>query len=593
MTRERSRPEPVRTGPHKVSAVSDTRSVLDWAGFDPNKVERVAQLLVREACGATSIDGSGGDLAQDLRHDGPAALTIFEVKSFTKHTTTSQKRQIAGSLARAVKLHAPYRWVLVIPLKPSPAEIAWFDTLRKRHPDVELEWFGLDWLDGKIAGRESLISYIQGAEYTLLRRAKQHAMEREALTTGADLIQRMNDLQRLGDTITPYWTWRPGDTPWGPAQILTAQRPEAPEEDPVQLTPLFSFPTDDPDAQAAADRLQHVLRLRGDVEIPGCFIEEVRVTAASEATQRLLGEPTQQVSLLRLISIPDTTGLPLRGSLVLERQDGKEGLSLPFTFTERVGGTAGRTLTGTDPSGLLEGRLELEGGAQPAGRFELNLKPLAGSYPHDALPPVRILAACGAGDSLHFRLGPVTFMSFTADADAAEDMRGLFQLVAALEVLQAHLGTLVPVPAEPLADEDARELMAMALALSGSPARLPFTGLSVPLPPGGIRSFLASVPAEPGVLYGAPNSVKVTLDGRRYDVPGLAFWAPNVVLRNRAELEALPDDDAAEAVATFSSPDDTNIVMIRAVDDLGPEYRQIVELPVPGAGPVGSPRRPR
>jgi hypothetical protein len=128
--------------------------VLDWAEFDADKVERIAQLLVREACGATSIDGSGGDLAQDLRHDGPDGLTIFEVKSFTKRLTGSQKRQIVGSLSRAVELHRPYRWVLVIPLNPSPAELSWFNGLRSKFPDVELAWYGRDWLDGTIAGRE-------------------------------------------------------------------------------------------------------------------------------------------------------------------------------------------------------------------------------------------------------------------------------------------------------------------------------------------------------------------------------------------------------------------------------------------------------
>jgi hypothetical protein len=404
-------------------------------------------------------------------------------------------------------------------------------------------------------------------------------MEREALTSGADLTHRMADLQRLGQTISPFWKWNFGNTPWGDAQILTAQRPEAADVDPIQLTPRFSFPADDPEAQASAGHLERVLRLGGDVEIPGRFVEELQVTAASEATQRLLGEPTQQVSSLRLISIPDNAGLPLQGSLVLERQEGKEGLSLPFTFTERVGGIDGRTLTGADPSGLLEGRLEIEGPDSPTGRLQLNLQPVAGRYPHDVLPAVRLLAACTAGDSLHFRIGPVTFLSFSADAAATEGVAELFRLVAALEVLQAHLGALVPVPAEPLEDEDARDLMAMALALTGTPARMPFTGLSMPLQPGTIRSFLASVPRGPGVLYGAPNSVKVTLGGKRYDVPGLAFWAANVVLRNRTELEALADADAVEAVATFSSPDDSNIFMIRAVDDLGPEYRPVIDLP--------------
>jgi hypothetical protein len=84
---------------------------------------------------------------------------------------------------------------------------------------------------------------------------------------------------------------------------------------------------------------------------------------------------------VRLVSISDNTGLPLRGSLVLERQSGKEGMSVPFTFTERVGGTGGRTLTGSDSSGLLEGRLELEGGDPPSGRLELNPQGAGGLLP--------------------------------------------------------------------------------------------------------------------------------------------------------------------------------------------------------------------
>jgi len=122
-----------------VGGVSDTDAVLHWADLNAADVERAAQLLVREVCGATSIDGAGGDDAQDLRHDGPDGLTIFEVKSFSKRLTAGQRRQIQGSLTRAVELHRPYRWVLVIPLNPSPAELNWFDGLRAKFLDVQLE----------------------------------------------------------------------------------------------------------------------------------------------------------------------------------------------------------------------------------------------------------------------------------------------------------------------------------------------------------------------------------------------------------------------------------------------------------------------
>jgi hypothetical protein len=549
--------------------------VLDWSGLDARKVERAAQLLVREACGATSVDGSGGDRAQDLRLDDSEGLTIFEVKSFTKRLTSSQRRQITSSLQRAVDLHTPYRWVLVIPLNPSPAELAWFDDLRPRFPDVKLEWYGLDWLDAKIAGREDVLSYIEGAGYTLLRRARQHGLEREALTSGANLTHRMTALMRLGEMITPYWKWSYGDTPWGPGQTLVAQRPEAADEDPVQFTPHFSFPADDPEAQAAAERLSLVLRLGGDVEIPGRFVEKLQVTAASEATQRLLGEPCQQVSALRLISIPDNTGLPMHGTLVLEHRSGKDGLSVPFTIHQNVGGTGGRTLTGTDPSGLLEGRLELASGDRVRGRFNLTLHPLAGAYPHDVLPAIRFLAACEAGDTLHFRRGPLTVGSFHAGTGAHNGIADMFWFVAALELLQNHLGTLVPVPVETEAD-DVQDLMAMARALSGESAPLPFTGFSMSLRPGHTRSFLQLVPDQPGAIYGA-KTMAVTLDGQSYAVSGLAFWAPNVLLANRAELEALAADDTADAVATFSSPDDTPVFLIREVEEPGPEYRRILD----------------
>jgi hypothetical protein len=416
-----------------------TGSVLDWAGLDPDKLERVAQMLVRDVCGATSIDGSGGDLAQDLRHDGPDGLTIFEVKSFTKRLTSSQKRQITKSCQRAVGLHTPRTWVLVIPLNPTPAELTWFHGLRAKVPGVKLEWFGRDWLDGKIAGREGLISYIQGADYTLLRHARHHEMERAALISGDDLAQRVKELLRRGEDISPYWKWHFGDTPWGPGEMLTPQRPEAASEDPVQFTPHFSFPADDPEAQTMSESLDRVLRLGGDVDIPGRYIEHLRVTAASEATQRLLGEPVQQVSQLRLISIPDNTGLPLRGSIVLERREGGTGLSVPFDFHKRVGGTHGGTLTGTDRSGRLEGKFELEGGTEVRGKLTLNLRPTAGAYPHDVLPAVRLFAELQPGDNLHFRVGPVTHASFTAGVGGPEGIEQLHYIVAALEILQDHL----------------------------------------------------------------------------------------------------------------------------------------------------------
>jgi hypothetical protein len=95
------------------------------------------------------------------------------------------------------------------------------------------------------------------------------------------------------------------------------------------------------------------------------------------------------------------------------------------------------------------------------------------------------------------------------------------------------------------------------------------------------------VPTQPGALYGQPyEGVPVTLDGHGYDVPGLAFWAPNALLQNRAEREAIAADGDTEAVASFASLDETRIFLIRAVEDPWPEYQQVLDNPW-AVGPRG------
>ncbi len=172
--------------------------MLDWDDLDPGRVERVAQMLVRDAFGATSIDGAGGDEAQDLRWESPDGLVIFEVKSFRKRLAGSQKAQVKRSLLRAVDLHAPAKWVLVSRSNPRAPELAWLQSLGELVPGVVLEWLGRDWLDLQIAGREDLISYVEGEDYKLLRRARQLEHERAAVVTGQTWHSRLDELLDLG-----------------------------------------------------------------------------------------------------------------------------------------------------------------------------------------------------------------------------------------------------------------------------------------------------------------------------------------------------------------------------------------------------------
>jgi hypothetical protein len=82
------------------------------------------------------------------------------------------------------------------------------------------------------------------------------------------------------------------------------------------------------------------------------------VSAASEATQRLIGADEDRAGDLEIISIPDTEGMPLHATLVLEPSSAdRPTITAPVTFTRRLTGSEGASLLGSDPGDVLDARL--------------------------------------------------------------------------------------------------------------------------------------------------------------------------------------------------------------------------------------------
>jgi hypothetical protein len=552
--------------------------VLDWDELDPARVERVAQMLVRDVFGATSMDGSGGDEAQDLRLEIPEGLVIFEIKSSKRRLASSHKSQVRRSLVRAVELHSPVRWVLVTRSNHTPGELAWFQSLSIHAPGVDLQWLGRDWLDAQIAGREEMISYVEGPEYKLLRRARQLELERAAGATGAQFLARLDDLLELGDGISPYWRWDLTTVGGERARVLAAKRPDAAEADPIALTPTFSFPRDDPDAEAISRQLHDVLQCGGDITIPGKFVAGLRVVAASDATQRLLGEQRQEVSALRIMSSENNVGLPLLTQLVIVGDVPEGSRTLDVSFTKRVGGAQGMTLSGADPSGTLLAELVLVGPPEAlAGRLSVTLGPVAGRPAHEVLPVLRFLASARPGQSVQVMYGPSLLGRFVAPVAWPEDLRPIGRLVAALAVIGSHTGQVLRVPAD-LDPEMVRTVLDVAGALRGERAPLSYSGLNATVRPGMLDGFIAKVPEEGGALY-ASHDVTLSVGDQEVLVTGLATWAPRVRLTGRAELAALAEAEPdQEHVAAFEPIDGEGVYLVRAVDEPGEPWQSLEEL---------------
>lgn len=543
--------------------------MIAFEDLDPTRIERAVQMLLRRLYPVTSIDGSGGDDAQDLRWDSDDGLVIFEVKKFAKRLASSHKRQIKKSLQKATRLHAPARWVLVLPLNRTPAEDKWFNSLAAEFPGVHLEWWGRDWLDEQFAQHEDLVAAVEGPDYKLLRRAQQVQQEQAILAGGAvDLVNRVRRLgERVAD-ISPHWYWDTFTRGPDVTLVLREKYPGAARVDPIDVRPQFDFPQADPEAQSIARHLRDAFSVGGEVAVPGRFIKSLDITAASEETRRLLGPPPSEddVEEFRFVSVPDRTGLPVSVHVELLDPSGSPKAEMPVALSERLAGSDGFSLRGADPTGTVRVRVALlekpeDGGV--AGKFELNPEPLAGRLPHDVLPALEFVEAVAPGDTLTLRVGPVS-LGRTLPL-AAEDVKPLTnpaQYVRALVRLQEHAKTLLPIPADPDPVEVRTTIDAAAL-LEGKRVQINAHGLNLTLKRGQASKFLQDV-SEDGALY-ATHDTLITVGDREVRLGQTAMSAPAVRLANRADLWARAHEDI-ELSARFECVHGERIYWLLPVD---------------------------
>lgn len=70
--------------------------------------------------------GNEEDDGADVVVRGVAGDHVYEIKSFSRRLSTSQKRQVLKSLRTAVRQQSDMvAWTLVLPLDPTPSEERW------------------------------------------------------------------------------------------------------------------------------------------------------------------------------------------------------------------------------------------------------------------------------------------------------------------------------------------------------------------------------------------------------------------------------------------------------------------------------------
>lgn len=548
--------------------------MLNW-DQDPKRTERGIQMLLRRRFpGLRSLDGAGGDGGRDAQHITPDGRTVFEIKSFGR-LTSSRRRQVERSLRTAV-ISAPdmTRWVLVIPMNMTPtrpgvrsSEEAWFDDeLPKCAPGVDLDWWGLDWLDDQVAGNMDIQRYIEGTDGQLLSRAREFEFEKAVLAGGAqDLRTRIENLRGKVDEISPFWTLDFSIRDGVQTTILRAKVPDAHLLDPIKFTPTLTFRRDHPGDEELRQRFEHTLAFGGTVDLPAGYVTDLEIEASDEA--RLLfsgGDPKD--SGFSIISQREQLDRPIRCSYQVLGDDDSVLAEFHVYLRERTAGARGATLYGSDAAGVASFEVGVprptnvgaDETVQPgSARLHLELPDsLVGYDICSLLPIVRTLAAAAEGTRLRFELPGLGHVSSgLLEAPKFVDVAPILQVIEDLHRMEQVTGSVLRFPANMTIGE-VNELRDAVRQLDGETVEHD-GGLALHLRPEAIGGFLEvlSSATEGGALGGflaVNDNRQIKLGELTLHYGPAAFWAPHPRVTNVAELEALvgspvPEEGVVEA----------------------------------------------
>ena len=378
---------------------------IQWNGFEPQGYEdMVSVLLSRLHPDAQRIDGKGGDGGRDVQivdgQDGPITYA-FELKSFTGRMTTGRRKQVERSLKRAASL-GPARWILVVPIDPTPAEDNWFRQLSKGY-SFPIEWYGKTWLDEKMSAFPDIRRYfLEEASDEVVRLLRELREEQAIVTDVPDAMARLRTLHERLNEIDPHYRYelstgkdaadgRPTDVVFsvGFRDMRVDVYPKysgATKDRPVTVNVKILVDTDD-------EVVQNAFNYGLEATIPPHMVDSVTV----DAPFGLGGDFTET----ELVLIP-INSLEEPVTLSLDIMDGDKILaSWPVHLTERTGGLRGSTLTGTDSTGWLQTRIKVDVETKD---FEAKfwLTPQS-TMPGALLPLFRWVDACRPPHHLRFR----------------------------------------------------------------------------------------------------------------------------------------------------------------------------------------------
>jgi hypothetical protein len=271
----------------------------------------------------------------------------------------------------------------------TPAELQWFDTLRTEHA-FPLYWRGRSWLDTQILGSPGMERAFVSTEGELLDLARQMKHEREALGLVEDYIERLRELQLLGEHLSPHYRIgyeRGGD---GTEQMTYSAKGASAADAPLTLSFCVEVPAGDEHTEVRDAIHQH--RTFGDsLVLSGEYIASAQIQGPRE--RGLSGK--RDISLLEIGEAVDRTELPNMTITVVD-PDGRRVIAMPFVGERRTRGETGVRLHSVNPDRTVDlvASTELHADASGADtRLTLGSRAEPGRYPHQLVNAIKLTRA--------------------------------------------------------------------------------------------------------------------------------------------------------------------------------------------------------
>lgn len=442
-----------------------------WEDLDPQKYEdAVSVLLSRLNPLILRIDGRGGDGGREAQFHSDDGLVIYEMKSFPRRLTSSQKSQIKKSLARAAGL-SPSRWFLVVALDPSPAELTWFEDLGKS-VDFPIDWRGRTWLDAMMAEHPSVQQYFfEDARDEALQLISEMELDAKIPSTAIDvLLPRIRAIRARLQDIDPYYrydfaTGVTTETTSPPGSVLNALVGSvrisvvpafagATEERPIRATMQIEVPASNTEL---IQQIESAFDYGTAVDVPPEMLKVFTIDAPSGLGGNFAGGKLQ-------IGPAQVQHAPIQG-VIATSSNGRTVATLGVDIRIHSRGQVGSVFAITEASGILSCQMFVNPIAK-SGSVTISTA-FQPQLPSTILPVFRWLETLTSDSIIEVRfLGAVFSAAVPPGGPFVED--GVIALIDALAEIQAKTCRYFEVPGSLSSVEVQRVFQARKL-LSGEP----------------------------------------------------------------------------------------------------------------------------